>query len=73
MVVEVSYMNSKISFSDIILESFKLSFQRLDRFCTGGQLEIAVVVLIILRECQQKCNLMSFSLRGLGNNNGDAF
>ena len=39
-------MNTILAFSDIILKSFKLSFQHLDRFCTGGQLEVAVVVLI---------------------------
>ena len=41
----VNYSDSD-SDSDIILKYFKLSFQHLDRFCTGGQLEIAVVVLI---------------------------
>ena len=65
----------------MILKHFKLSFQHLDRFCTGGQLEVAVVVLIngnynvnFHRERKpEKCNLMSFSVRGHGNINGDAF
>ena len=40
-------MNTKLAFQTyVILKYFKLSFQHLDRFCTGGQLEVAVVVLI---------------------------
>ena len=68
-------MNTKFSFSGIMLKSLKLSF------CTGGQLEIAMVILVNVNfhrerkpaKSLRKCNLMSFSVRGQGNINGDAF
>ena len=62
--VEVSYSNTKfkICFSCIIKKKkIKLSFKRRDRFSTGGQLDIAVVVLIEIR-CKMQLNATNIGL-----------